>query len=116
MTSFGPVLTFSAALAILAVEVPPAQAYEGPAITARELKAAFTERGREFGRLLQNALAGHDYYAGPIDGLWGPGTAAAYERMMASDLYKRALPLFLQDRDIAVLETLTLLTSDTYFD
>jgi len=65
-------------------------------------------------QMVQRALQGAGYYSGSIDGLWGPGTAAAYRQLMASDRYQRHASQWTWARDVQVAETMFFLNSDAY--
>lgn len=100
-------------LAILAFTTVPTVA-QMRAITLDELRDAFESRPRDAGIMIQRSLQGTGFYDGAIDGLWGPDMERAYEKLMASDRYRRHAPGWTWPHEIKVLETLFFTTSDAY--
>jgi hypothetical protein len=100
-------------LCAVAVASGPLLAQQGP-ITLDELRATFEERDANFRKMAQDGLRGNGYYTGPIDGAWGAGTAAAYDKLMASERYRRHAPNWTFARHIQIVETLLFLNSDDY--
>jgi len=104
------ILTGAAAL-LLATRHAAAQ---GGGVTVEEIRAQFNARPAGVRRMAQEGLKGHGLYTGAIDGAWGPGTAEAYHKLMASRRYRRHATTWTFPHDIQVIETLLFLNSDAY--
>ena len=72
--------------ALVAAFTVPAHA--DPSMT--ELERAFAAEPAISRKTLQDGLRSDGLYTGPRDGLWGPGMIAAFERLMATPVYRRA--------------------------
>ncbi len=74
--------------------------------TIEDIGMAFREMPRAVRVRAQTNLIASDFYRGPQDGTWGPGTAEGFRRLMALDVYRdfaRTLPA---DRKEAARETI----------
>ncbi|CAN0586836.1 unnamed protein product [Ectocarpus sp. 12 AP-2014] len=106
---------FLAAAAIGAASVSPAPSYaQSFHVTLAEVQALFQSRDLGARRMVQESLKHAGYYNGAIDGAWGPGTAAAFRGLMASDRYQRHAPTWTFAPEVQVSETMFFLTSDAY--
>lgn len=99
----------------------PAAAYFGASkeavaggVTLEQLRREFEQRSESFRRMAQDGLKAEGYYTGAIDGAWGPGTAGAYEALMASPRYRRHAKRWTYSQEVQVIETLLFLNSDAY--
>lgn len=87
---------------------------EPAGVTVDQVRVAFEGRDIAARQMAQRALKGSGYYSGRIDGAWGPGTASAYRKLMASDRYRRHAPGWTWQHDVKVSETMLFLNSDAY--
>lgn len=101
-------------VAPVAVLAASAVSSQSVGVTVEEVRTAFEQRPVDARRMAQQGLQAEDYYAGAIDGAWGPGTADAYRKLMASDRYKRHASRWTWARDVQVIETMFFLNSDAY--
>jgi hypothetical protein len=101
----------AAPVAVLATNAVSAQT---AGVTVEEIRTIFEERPVDARRMAQQGLQAVGYYAGAIDGAWGPGTAKAYRKLMASERYRRHAPRWTWSRDVQVIETMFFLNSDAY--
>lgn len=101
----------AAPVAVLSTRSASAQS---AGITVQEVQTLFNQRPVDTRRMAQQGLQAEGYYTGAIDGAWGPGTARAYQTLIASDRYQRHASRWTWSRDVQVIETLLFLNSDAY--
>ena len=104
-------LRAAAALPLLAASPLMAQTV---AVTLDDVRRLFESRDAGARRMAQQGLKGEGFYSGPIDGAWGPGTEAAYRKLMASERYLRHAPHLTWPHEAQVIDTMVFLNSDAF--
>ncbi|PVA05978.1 peptidoglycan-binding domain-containing protein [Thalassorhabdomicrobium marinisediminis] len=104
-------ILISAPAALLCAHAATAQS---AGVTVEEVRAVFEQRDRGTRMMAQRGLQGEGYYTGPIDGAWGPGTAEAYRKLIASPRYQRHASGWTWSREAQVIDTLLFLNSDAF--
>lgn len=103
---------FGCAAALLALPRPSAA--DAPPLEA--VGAAFRAMPASARRRAQTNLIASDLYLGPQDGLWGPGTAEGFRRLMTLEDYRQFARDLPADPAAAARATVMWATPDVLFD
>lgn len=95
-----------------AVSVPVMASADTIKLSLEDLRIAFQKNPQDVRKYLQEGLRDASLYSGAIDGAWGPGTAAGYQKVMASPEYKNTAASWNMEKRYVVDETLWFMIQD----